>query len=146
MTRRRKERAVSNSMSCPDAEWARIRAAAEAAGEAIGRHVVRRCLTDDPAPSARPRASQALSPEQQRHMYDAVIGMARTKPDPMLPEHPQLWILRLGILQVCVRRIEAMEREGRTEELHALLREAFGADDGADAAEAIRGGLRRALG
>lgn len=35
MTRRRKERAVSNSMPCTDGEWARIRAAAEVAGEGI---------------------------------------------------------------------------------------------------------------
>ena len=145
MTRRR-DRAVSNSMSCTDGEWARIRAAAEAAGEAIGRHVVRRCLTDDPSPNATPRASQALSPEQQRRMYELISGFQRMKPDPMLPEHPDLWIHRLAIQLLCAKRIEAMEREGRTEELRDILRRAFGDGDGASPAEAIRRSLKEAFG
>ena len=145
MTRRR-ERAVSNSMSCTDGEWARIRAAAEAAGEAIGRHVVRRCLTDDPSPNAMPRAAQALSPEQQRRMYELIDGFRRMKPDPMLPEHPELWIHRLAIQLLCAKRIEAMEREGRTEEIDGILRRAFGDGNGAKAAEAIRRSVKEAFG
>ncbi len=124
-------------MSCTDGEWARIRAAAEAAGEGIGRHVVRRCLTDDPAPSARPRASQALSPQEQRRMHDAVLGMARMEPDPMLPEHPELGTLRDSVLLLCRKRFAAMEREGRSEELDAMLRKAFGEDEGQAAAERL---------
>ena len=138
MTRRREDRAGSNAMSCPDDEWARIRAAAEAAGEGIGRHVVRRCLTDDPSPNARPRASQALSPEEQRRMYEGILGWTRVKPDPALPEHPELWILRMCVQSLCRKRFAAMEREGRTEELHAMLRLAFGEDDGPAVARSIR--------
>ena len=141
MTRRRNERAVGNSMSCTDDEWARIRAAAEAAGEGIGRHVVRRCLTDDPSPNARPRASQALTPEQQRRMYDGILGWARVKPDPAMPEHPELWILRISVQSLCRKRFAAMEREGRSEELHDMLRLAFGDDDGPAVARSIRRSL-----
>ena len=125
-------------MSCTDGEWARIRAAAEATSEPIGRHVVRRCLTDDPSPNARPVASQARSPEEQRHMYELIGTFTPRKPEPGLPEHPGLWIHRLGLQLLCAKRIEAMEREGRTEELRDILRRAFGDGDGATAAEAIR--------
>ena len=141
MTRRRKERAVSNSMSCTDEEWARISAAAAAAGEGIGRHVVRRCLTDEPSPNARPRASQALSPDQQREMHDAILGISRVQPDPKLPEHPETWLLRCSVQVLCQMRFEAMEREGRTEELHALLRKSFGEEGGRFVAWSIRTSL-----
>ena len=141
VTRRRKERAVGNSMSCTDEEWARIRAVASAAGEGIGRHVVRRCLTDDPSPNARPQASQALSPKEQREMHDAVLGISRVRPDPELPEHPEMWLLRCSVQALCQMRFEAMEREGRTEDLHAMLREAFGEEEGRFVAWSIRTSL-----
>jgi len=133
-------------MSCTDGEWARIRAAAEAAGEPIGRHVVRRCLTDDTSPNARPRASHTLSPEEQRHMYELIGTFPLRKPEPGLPEHPELWIHRLGLQLLCAKRIEAMEREGRTEELQDTLRRSFGDEDGAKAAEAIRRSVRETFG
>lgn len=141
MTRQRRERAVSNSMSCTDEEWRRIRAAATAAGEGIGRHVVRRCLTDDPSPNARPLASQALSPEQQRRMYNAILGFSRVKPDLKFPEHPELWALRRSVLLLCRKRFVAMDRAGWSAELHAVLREAFGADGGPAVARSIRSSM-----
>jgi len=73
-----------------------------------------------------PRAAQALTPREQRRMHDAIPGMERMGPDPGLPEHPELWILRWSLRLLCLRRLEAMEREGRTGELHDLLRRAFG--------------------
>ena len=127
MTRRRKERAVSNSMSCTDDEWARIRAAAAAAGEGIGRHVVRRCLTDDPSPNAKPRAAQALSPQEQRDMHEAVLGLEAAAAGSGHDDSSYLWsALRI----LCGDRIVAMEREGRSEELRALLRKVFGEEEG----------------
>lgn len=141
MTRRRKERAISNSMSCTDEEWAQVRAAAATAGEGIGRHVVRRCLTDDPSPNARPRASQALSPKEQREMHDAILGISRVQPDPKLPEHPDMWVLRCSVQLLCQMRFEAMEREGRTEELDAMLRDSFGEEGGRFVAWSIRTSL-----
>ena len=142
MTRRRKERAISNSMSCTDEEWARVRAAAAAAGEGIGRHVVRRCLTDDPSPNARPRAPQALSPTEQREMHDAILGISRVQPDPKLPEHPELWFLRCCLQIMFQMRFAAMEREGRTDELHAMLRDSFGEEGGQDVVWSIRTSLK----
>ena len=130
-------------MSCTDEEWARIRAAAAASGEGIGRHIVRRCLTEDPPPNAKPRASQALSPEEQREMYDAILGFSLVKPDPRLPEHPEMRLLRSSVRLLCMKRFAAMEREGRSDELHALLQEAFGEDGGPAVARSIRIGIER---
>ena len=127
MTRRRKERAISNSMSCTDDEWAPISAAAAAAGEGIGRHVVRRCLTDDPSPNARPRAAQALSPQEQRDMHEAVLGLQAAAAE---PGHDDNSYLGSALRILCEDRIVAMEREGRSEALRALLREVFGEEEG----------------
>lgn len=135
MTRRRKERSVSNSMSCTDGEWARIRMVAKAAGEGIGRHVVRRCLTDDPSPNARPRASQALSPAQQRRMYDAVICLDSGMTDMEDSEPSDLRFLGSAIWLMCEGRIRAMTRDGRSDELHAVLLRAFDEHGEPDIAE-----------
>ncbi len=116
-------------MSCTDGEWARIRAAAEAAGEPIGRHVVRRCLTDDPSPNARPVAAQALSPQEQREMHEAVLGLAAAEAEAVHDDND--W-LGSAVRILCEDRIVAMDREGRSEELCALLRDVFG-----DAAPAV---------
>ncbi|MYH58516.1 MAG: hypothetical protein F4145_11095 [Boseongicola sp. SB0675_bin_26] len=134
MTRRRKERAASNSMSCTDDEWARIRAAAAAAGEGIGRHVVRRCLTEDPSPNAKPRASQALSPQEQREMHEAVL---RLDADSAEHGNDDSSCLGSAVRILCEDRIVAMEREGRSEELQALLRDVFGDAGPAVAAECL---------
>ena len=128
MTRRRKERAVGNSMSCTDEEWARIRMAASAAGEGIGRHVVRRCLTDDPSPNARPRASQALSPGEQREMHDAVIRLDAGMTDTDDYAGSDMHVLGSAIRMMCEDRILVMESNGRSDELHAVLRQTFGED------------------
>ncbi|MDE0523976.1 MAG: hypothetical protein OXH79_18675 [Boseongicola sp.] len=127
MTRRRKERAISNSMSCTDDEWARICAAAAGAGEGIGRHVVRRCLTDDPSPNARPRAAQALSPQEQRDMHEAVLGLGAAAAE---PGHDDSSYLGAALRILCEDRIVSMEREGRSEELRALLQLVFDDDEG----------------
>ena len=79
-------------------------------------------------------------------MHDLICGFQRMKPDPTLPEHPELWIHRLAIQILCAKRIEAMEREGRTEELDGILRRAFGDGEGANAAEAIRSSVKDAFG
>ena len=140
MRRRRKERVVRNSMSCTDDEWARIQAAAAEAGEGIGRHIVRRALTDDPSPNALPRASQALAPEEQRAMHDAILRLSGSASETAVPG--QSW---LTVLPGCIRflfedRIIAMAREGRSEDLHAQFRSVFGAEKGQAMAAAF---LRR---
>ncbi len=63
-------------------------------------------------------------------MYEGIRGWTRARPDPAMPEHPELWILRAGVQSLCRQRFAALEGEGRSEELHAMLRLAFGDDGG----------------
>lgn len=130
MKRRRKERVVRNSMSCTDDEWARIRAAATAAGEGIGRHIVRRSLGDDPSPNATPRASQTLTPEEQRAMHDTILRLAGADPNPTAPDLSWMTVLPECVRLLCEDRILAAIRDGRYDELTARFRSAFGEDTG----------------
>lgn len=50
-------------------------------------------------------------------------------------------MLRWTVQTLCKMRSAAMEREGRTEELHAMPRLAFGEDDGPAVARSIRRSL-----
>ena len=137
--RRRKEKVVSNSMSCTDDEWQRIRACADAAGEGVGRHIVRRALTDDPSPHAKPRGSQALDPYEQRAMHDAIMRLAGSASEPGPGGGSWLAVLPDCIRFLCASRITAMLREDRADELAVQLRRAFGEDTGLEVVEALVG-------
>ena len=142
MRRKRKERVVRNSMSCTDDEWGRIQAAAAEAGEGIGRHIVRRALTEDPSPNAVPRASQALAPGEQRAMHDAVLGLAGAASETAVPGQSWLAVLPGCIRFLCEDRIIAMIRDGRSEVLDARMRSAFGEERGKAMAAAFLNRLK----
>ena len=89
----------------------------------MGRHVVRRRLSDDPSPNVKPRASQALTPQEQRDMHEAVFGLEAAAAESM---HDDNSYLGSALRILCEDRIVAMEREGRSEELDVLLRDVFG--------------------
>ena len=139
MRRRRKENVVSNSMSCTDDEWQRIRACAAAAGEGVGRHIVRRALTDDPSPHAKPRGFQALDPDEQRAMHDAVIRLAGSTSETGPGSESWLTVLPGCFRFLCAARITALLREGRADELDTQLRRAFGQDKALEVFEAFVG-------
>ncbi len=139
MRRWRKEKVVSNSMSCTDDEWQRIRACAKAAGEGVGRHIVRRALTDDPSPNAKPRGSQALDPDEQRAMHDAIVHLAGSTSETGPGSESWLTVLPGCIRFLCTARIMAMLREDRADELATQLRRAFGEDTGLEIVEALVG-------
>ena len=139
MRRRRKEKVVSNSMSCTDGEWQRIRACAAAAGEGVGRHIVRRALTDDPSPHAKPRGFQALDPDEQRAMHDAIVRLAGSTSKTGTGSESWLTVLPGCIRFLCAVRITALLREGRADELDAQLRRAFGKETGLIIVDALVG-------
>ena len=139
MRRRRKEKVVSNSMSCTDDEWQRIRARAEAAGEGVGRHIVRRTLTEDPSPHAKSRGSQALDPDEQRAMHDAIVRLAKSASQTGPGEGSWLTVLPGCIRFLCAARIMAMLREDRADELAEQLRRVFGEETGLEIVEALVG-------
>ncbi|MCY3873385.1 MAG: hypothetical protein OXF88_03715 [Rhodobacteraceae bacterium] len=139
MRRRRKEKVVSNSMSCTDDEWQRIRACAAAAGEGVGRHIVRRALTDDPSPHAKPRGAQALDPDEQREMHDAVVRLAGSASETGSGGESWLTVLPGCIRFLCAARITALLREGRANELDTQLRRAFGEEKALEVREALAG-------
>ena len=139
MRRRKKERVASNSMSCTDDEWQRIRACAAAAGEGVGRHIVRRALTDDPSPHAKPRGSQALDPDEQRAMHDAIVRLAGSTSERGPGSETWLTVLPGCIRFLCAARIMVMLREDRADELAAQLRRVFGEETGLEIVEALVG-------
>ena len=124
--RRRREKVERHSISATDEEWRQIRQAARAAGETIRKHIVRRTLTDDPPPNARPRGSQALAPEEQRRAHDSILRLAGGMEGPA----GMSWQLLLPgcIRLLCAAHARAMLAAGRTDELSLQLRQAFGQD------------------
>ncbi len=136
--RRRREKVVRNSMSCTDEEWQRIREIAKATGETIGRLVVRRGSTDDPPPDTGPRGTQALDPDAQRAMHDAILRLAGTSETG--PGDSSWRMLVPGCARfLCASRIRTMLREGREEALDEQLRQAFGEETGPKVLAALTG-------
>ena len=132
--RRRKEKVERHSISATDEEWRQIREAAKATSETIRQLIVRRTTTDDPPASARNRGSQALAPEEQRRVHDAILRLAGAMEGPA----GMSWQLLLPgcIRLLCAAHARAMLAEGRGQELDAQFRQAFG-QDGAEVLAAL---------
>jgi len=125
MRRRRRPPPKVHSISCTDAEWERARVLAERRGLSISRHMVDCGLNVDPETEPAPPPRLVLDEAEQRRLRDSIVRIAeRTAASET--EEAVLIRIRNALAFLVDRTMRAMVRDGREEELRALLTDLFG--------------------
>ncbi len=138
MSRRRRALSRVYSLSCTDAQWEAFRRLAARRGLSISRYLVECGLHGDPhagAPEPAPRL--ALEETEQRALLNAV-GRIAERTVAAESEEAVLSRIRNALALLVELAMRAMVREGREDELRAVLTELFGERAAAAAMERMR--------
>ena len=136
MSRRRLPSRVY-SLSCTDEQWETFRRLAAQRGVSISRYLVECALHGDPHAEPDPSPRLVLDETEQRALYEAVRHIAeRTS---AAESHSALLTRIRNALALLVElAMRDMAREGREDELRAVLTELFGEHAAAAALDRMR--------
>ena len=141
MRRRGRRLPRAYSLSCTDTDWGRVRVLAERKGLSISRYMVECGLTVDPQTEPVPPPRLVLDEAEQRALLDHVTAIAERTVSAETSDTVMTQV-RNALAFLAEETMRTMMREGRGEELRALLIDLFGED----AAAATAGRLRARTG
>ena len=137
MRRRGRRLPRAYSLSCTDSDWGRVRVLAERKGLSISRYMVECGLTVDPQAEPVPPPRLVLDEAEQRALLGHVTAIAERTVSAEAEEALMIRV-RNSLAFLAEETMRTMMREGREEELRALLIDLFGEDAAVSTIDRLR--------